>query len=66
MKRYLLFIYNVHEPAGGWHDLEGTYDNLTEAQDVARRQHEKNKFIAWHLYDLKTCQLILCRDNYGY
>lgn len=31
LKRYLLFTFDSYYPSGGWHDLAGNYDTVTEA-----------------------------------
>lgn len=32
MKRFLLFAYDSHYPAGGWGDFMGSFDTLDEAR----------------------------------
>jgi len=31
MKRYALFCFDAHHPAGGWGDFEGSFDTVPEA-----------------------------------
>jgi len=32
MKRYLVFAYDLYDPAGWWGDPKGTFDTLEEAE----------------------------------
>jgi hypothetical protein len=43
MKRYLTFIYNGHQPHGGWQDFFGDHDSVREAiTDSARHITTEN------------------------
>ena len=33
--RYLVFAGDTYYPRGGWNDLKGSYDELTEAEERA-------------------------------
>jgi hypothetical protein len=63
MKRYLLFLYKSNDPKGGWNDFEGAYDHRTQAENHAHSLSEVNKNLCFQIYDLKTCQLVACKEE---
>lgn len=42
LKRFLVFVYEDHYPAGGWGDFVGSFGTLAEAQAVASKCEWKN------------------------
>jgi len=38
IKRYLVFVYDTHYPAGGWGDLGLQTDSLDDAKAFARKK----------------------------
>lgn len=63
MKRYLLFAYRQGEAQGGWFDFEGAYDIQEQAESRASFLEDKNKFLSWHIYDLKLFNMVSCKET---
>jgi len=59
IKRYLLFSGQTYEEAGGWRDLEATFDTLDEAlsaQNVNEAQSSPHRW--YHIVDVATMEIV--------
>ena len=55
VKRYWLFIYDMHQPHGGLHDLYATFDTLVEAREYFdnKERRRRNPDQLCHVFDSK-------------
>jgi hypothetical protein len=43
MKRFLLFAGSNYYPSGGWDDMAGQFDSITEAQDFIFSKDDEHR-----------------------
>ena len=61
MKRYLLFVFDLYYPGGGWNDLEGDFDTFEAAkQHIIKLWKEGKRFDVYQIVDTATGKV------YGY
>lgn len=64
MKQYIVFMYDVHRPSGGWNDVlrvEGemaTFDDLDEAIGCAKRNNPHK--LHYDIVDLAAGRAVIC------
>ena len=52
--RYILFVFELMYPGGGWHDFVGHFDTLTEAMSAASDAFEKHRGDYYQIVDKAT------------
>jgi hypothetical protein len=57
-KKFILFQYQSHYPAGGLGDIKGSFDSLQEAKDAAGKQH----FDYTEIVDRYTWEIVWEKD----